>query len=164
MEQLKLGQIVSVVGLKGEMKVYPYTDYRERFEELLEVMIGHATYKIEKVRYGNNNVVILKVAGIDDRTSAEKLRGSFLLIDKASARKLPDDTYYIADLIGLTVNTEDGTFIGKLTDVIQNKSQDLYEIQTGDGIKFLVPAVSEFILAIDIGQGIMKIHLIEGLI
>lgn len=164
MEQLKLGQIVSVVGLKGELKVYPFTDYKERFEELGELCIEDSVFRIEKVRYGNNNVVILKIAGIDDRTSAEKLRGSYILIDKKSARKLPEDTHYIADLIGLTVINEDGTRLGTLTDVIQNKAQDLYEIETVNKTKFLIPAVEEFVLAIDIKNGTMKIHLIEGLI
>lgn len=164
MEQLKLGQIVSVVGLKGELKVYPFTDYRERFEELKELSIAEKVFRIEKVRYGNNNVVILKIEGIDDRTSAEKLRGSFLMIDKNNARKLPEDTYFIADLIGLTVIKSDGTIVGRLTDVIQNKAQDLYEIETIDKIKFLMPAVEEFVLNIDVKNGIMKVHLIEGLI
>ncbi len=164
MEQLKLGQIVSVVGLKGELKVYPFTDYRERFEELKELNIAEKVFRIEKVRYGNNNVVILKIEGINDRTSAEKLRGSFLMIDKNNARKLPEDAYFIGDLIGLRVIKSDGTIVGRLTDVIQNKAQDLYEIETEDKIKFLIPAVEEFVLNIDVENGIMKVHLIEGLI
>jgi 16S rRNA processing protein RimM len=164
MEKLKLGQIVSAVGLKGELKVYPFTDYRERFEELESLFVEDQLVQIEKVRYGNNNVVILKIRGVDDRTSAEKLRGRFLLIDRKNARELPEDTYFIGDLIGLTVVDDQDTIIGTLVEVIQNKSQDLYEIRTTKGITFLLPAVEEFVLAIDINARKMKIHVIEGLI
>ena len=164
MEKLKLGQIVSAVGLKGELKVYPFTDYRERFEELESLFIEDQLVQIEKVRYGNNNVVILKIRGVDDRTAADKLRGRFLLIDRKNARELPEDTYFIADLIGLTVVDDQDTVVGTLVEVIQNKSQDLYEIRTTQGTTFLLPAVEEFVLAIDMNTRRIKIHVIEGLI
>jgi 16S rRNA processing protein RimM len=162
MEQLKLGQIVNVVGLKGELKVYPYTDYKERFQELQTLQIGNSLLEIEKVRY-NGPLVILKIKGIDDRSSAEKLKGAYIMINKADARILPEDTYYIIDLIGLTVMDEQEKIIGNVTDVIQHPSQDLYEIQLNEGPKFLIPAVEEFILSIDLDKGIMRVHLIDGL-
>jgi len=163
MLKFKLGKIVSAVGLKGELKVYPYTDYKERFEELSELYIGTEIYQIEKVRY-SGQLAVLKFKGIDDRTAAEKKRGEFLFIDREKARKLPEDTYYIADLVGLTVIDETGRLIGKLTDVIQNPAQDLYEITTEEGKKALVPAVDEFVEAVDIEGGTVTLHLIDGLI
>ncbi|QOX62529.1 16S rRNA processing protein RimM [Anoxybacterium hadale] len=163
MEKIKIGQVVNVVGLKGELKVYHYSDYKERFEELSEIYLDQKLVKIEGVRY-MKDMVILKLAGIGDRTEAEKHKGKDLLIEKKDVRVLPEDTYYIYDLIGLAVQDESGASLGSLCDVIQNSSQDLYEIKKEDGNKFMIPAVEEFILKIDMENRVMTVRLIEGLL
>ncbi|MDF2653602.1 MAG: rimM [Bacillota bacterium] len=162
MEKIKIGQVVNVVGLKGELKVYHYSDYKERFEELSEIYLDQRLVKIEGVRY-MKDMVILKLAGINDRTEAEKHKGKDLLIEKKDVRVLPEDTYYIFDLIGLSVQDERGAALGTLCDVIQNTSQDLYEVEKQDGKKFMIPAVDEFILKIDMENKVMTVRLIEGL-
>lgn len=162
MEKIKLGKIVSVVGLKGELKVYPLCDYKERFEELDRIWVRDGWREILKVRY-QKGMAILTLSGISDRTTADQFREEFLFIDKKDVRKLPEDTYYIFDLIGLTVVDEEDAVLGKVSDVIQNPSQDLYEVEEPSGNKFLIPAVSEFILSCDLEHGIMKVKLIEGL-
>lgn len=162
MDKIKIGQVVNVVGLKGELKVYHYSDYKERFEELSEIYMDQRLIKIEGVRY-MKDMVILKLAGINDRTEAEKHKGKDLLIEKKDVRVLPEDTYYIFDLIGLSVQDERGAALGTLCDVIQNTSQDLYEIEKQDGKKFMIPAVDEFILKIDMENKVMTVRLIEGL-
>lgn len=162
MDRIRIGQVVNVVGLKGELKVYHYSDYKERFEELAQIYLGNTQYKIAGVRY-NKEIVILKLAGIDDRTEAEKHKGEDVYIDKADVRELPEDTYYIFDLIGLNVIDEGGEVIGTLCDVIQNSAQDLYEIERENKDKFLIPAVEEFILKIDMKSRTMTVRLIEGL-
>ncbi len=163
MERIKIGQVVNVVGLKGELKVYHYSDYKERFEELDKIYLENTLHKISGVRY-MKDMVILKLQGVDDRTAAEANKGEDIYIDKADIRELPEDTYYIFDLIGLSVIDEGGAAIGTLCDVIQNSSQDLYEIERENGRKFLVPAVEEFILKIDMESRTMTVRLIEGLI
>ena len=162
MDKIKIGQVVNVVGLKGELKVYHYSDYKERFEELSEIYMDQRLIKIEGVRY-MKDMVILKLAGINDRTEAEKHKGKDLLIEKKDVRVLPEDTYYIFDLIGLSVQDERGAALGTLCDVIQNTSQDLYEIEKQDGKKFMIPAVDEFILKIDMENKVRTVRLIEGL-
>lgn len=163
MEKIKIGQVVNVVGLKGELKVYHYSDYKERFEELSFIYLDQKLVKIEGVRY-MKDMVILKLDGISDRTEAEKHKGKDLLIEKKDMRVLPEDTYYISDLIGVTVQDESGTVLGTLCDVIQYTSQDLYEIKKEDGNKFMIPAVEEFILKIDMEHRVMTVRLIEGLL
>lgn len=163
MERIKIGQVVNVVGLKGELKVYHYSDYKERFEELEKIYLGDTLYKISGVRY-MKDMVILKILGVDDRTEAEKHKGKDISIDKTDIRELPEDTYYIFDLIGLKVIDESGAVIGTLCDVIQNSAQDLYEIERENKGKFLIPAVEEFILKIDMESRTMTVRLIEGLI
>lgn len=164
MEYLKIGQIISVVGIKGELKVYPYTDAPNSFENFDEVIIDNINYKIEKVRRKSDNIVILKLLGIDDRNTSETYRQKFIFIDKKDTKPLLEGSYYIHNLVGLEVETIEGTKIGKLIDVIQNKSQDLYEIQLENGETFLLPAVEEFIINIDIEKRKMIVKLIEGLI
>jgi len=162
MEKIKVGQVVNVVGLRGELKVYHYSDYKERFEELTKIYLENTLYKISGVRY-MKEIVILKLEGIDDRTEAEKHRGEDIYFDKEDVRILPEDTYYISDLIGLSVINESGSILGTLSDVIQNRAQDLYEVEKENKSKFLIPAVEEFILKIDMNSRTMTVRLIEGL-
>lgn len=162
-EKIKIGQVVNVVGLKGELKVYHYTDYKERFEELEHIYLDSTLCKISSVRY-IKDMVILKLAGIDDRNAAEKQKGKAVSIEKKDVRELPEDTYYIFDLIGLKVLDECGAMLGTLCDVIQNSAQDLYEIELENKSKFLLPAVEEFVLNINMDNRTMTVRLIEGLI
>lgn len=163
LERFKLGQIVNAVGLKGESKVYPYTDYKERFEELDWLYVEEKKYEIEKVRY-NGNMAIIKFAGVSDRNAAEALKGKYLYVDRENARELDEDEYFVPDLIDIEVKDEEGNHMGRLSDVIQNSAQDVYEIQMDDGKKFMIPAVAAFILKVDIDNRVMTVRLIEGMI
>lgn len=166
-----MGQIINAAGLKGEVKVYPYTDYKERFSELPWVYLEDEKIDIEKVRY-QGELAIIQFAGVDDRTAAEGCKGKYLYVDRQDARKLPEDTYFVADLIGLTVVDENGRIIGRLSDVIQNAAQDLYEVEitdeNGESMEtkktFLIPAVEEFIFLIDMENQKIHVRLIEGLL
>ncbi len=154
-ERIKIGQIVNAVALRGEVKVYNYSE-PQRFEELEEICIGNDLRKIQKVRY-QNNMVILKLEGIDDRNAAEALKGKDIFLREEDLRELPEDTYYIKDLIGLNVVDENGNIIGKMKDVIQNSAQDLYEIEKISGGTFLVPAVAKYVGKVDIENGIVEV-------
>ena len=160
--RIEVGKIVSAVGIKGEVKVYPYTDYPERIAELEGVYAAGEWMIIEKVRY-QKNMVIVKFQGVDDRNQAEALRDRYLTIDRENLRELDEDEYFIFDLIGLEAVDQEGRRLGVVSDVIQNTAQDLYEIRTDSGQKHLIPAVREFVTEIDIDRGIMRIKLIEGL-
>lgn len=162
-DRIKVGKIVSAFGIRGEVKVYPYTDVPDRFEQLDSVMAETEELEIRSVRY-QKNLVLLKFKGVDDRNAAEALRGRFLTIDRDHLRETEEDEYFIFDLIGLEAVDQDGKHIGKVTDVIQNTAQDLYEIEVESGNRYLVPAVYEFVTDIDINSGIMKIRPIPGLI
>lgn len=163
MDKIKLGKITAPQGVKGEFRVFPYTDEITRFSEIPYVLIDGLKHKISKARY-QKNLVVLKVEGVEDRNAAEALRGKELLLNREDMWVQPENTYFIEDLIGMTiVSDEDGKEIGKLVKVIQNSSQDVYEINTGNG-SFLLPAVKEFIKSVDVENKLMKVHLIEGFI
>lgn len=162
-DRITLGQITSAVGIKGEMRVYPYTDYMERFSEIEKLQIEEKEYAIERVSY-RKNMVILKLKGIEDRNLAEEQKGKNLYLNKEDMWEIPEDTYFVFDLLGLTVLNESNETIGVVTDVIQNSAQDIYQIKMQNGKQFLLPAVKEFILSVNIEEKTMIVRLIEGLV
>lgn len=163
MDRIKVGKITGAFGIRGELKVYPYTDRPERFEELGKIFANGQEYKITNVRY-QKNLVLLRLEGVADRNAAEKLKGTELTINRENLRELEEDEFFIFDLIGLEAVDENGGHIGRVHDVIQNTAQDLYEIETDDGKMHLIPAVYEFIPEIDPDSGIMVIKPIPGLL
>lgn len=163
MEKYKIGKIVNAVGLKGEVKVYNYSDYKERFAEIDTIFVEEKKYNIKGTRY-MKDLAILKFEGVDDRNQAENLKGKDLFITEEMLRQLPEDTYYIKDLIGLDVVGIDEEYIGTLTDVIQNTGQDLYEIELENKHKILIPAVEEFVIDINMSDKKIIVKIIEGLL
>ena len=168
MEKIKIGKIVNAVALRGEVKVYHYSDYKERFEEIDNILLEHKgkyeEYSIEGTRY-QNEMVILKLKGVSDRNAAEALKERDVYITEADLRELPEDTFYVRDLIGcIALNAETGGKIGEITDVLQNSAQDIYKIKLPNGKEALIPVVSEFVKEVDIEKKIVKIKLIPGFI
>lgn len=166
-EYFEVGQIVNTFGIKGQVKVKPFTDDLERFEELKSVLVEKGKelieMQIEEVKY-QQTVVLLKLKGIEDMNMAEKLKGCYLKIKREDARKIPNDTYFIADLIGLNVYTEDGILLGKVDDIYNNKSNDIYVIKDELGKQILLPAIKDVIKHIDIENEKITVHLLNGLI
>lgn len=163
MEKNRLGKITGAVGLKGELRVYPFTDFKELFEEISYVLMDDTPFSIKAVRY-MKGLVILKLTGIDDRSAAENCRGKEIFMYRKDVPPLPEGTYYVKDLIGLIAVDEEGRKVGRLCEVIINTAQDIYMIEPFEGGNpFPIPAVEEFIKIVDIEKGIIGIKLIDGL-
>lgn len=164
MEKIKIGRIVNAVALRGEVKVYNYSGYRERYEELEQIFVEDKEYEIEKVRY-QQHMVILKLSGVDDRNAAEAMKNKDIFITEDDLLELPEDTFYIRDLIGLSViNIEKDQAIGTIKDVLQPSSQDIYVVKLAGGKEAMIPAVAEFVKEVNTDQGYVKVRLIEGMI
>ena len=163
MEKIMIGKIVNVVGLKGEVKVYNYSYSDEIYRTTEAVYVGDDLVGIENVRL-QKNMVILKLAGISDRDGAEAVRGKELFITESDLPELPEGQYYIRDLIGMTVKEENGEILGKVSDVLQNTAQDIFEVENADGRKILIPKVDQFVLEIDKAAGEIRVRLIEGML
>ena len=165
-EYFEIGQIVNTFGVKGFVKVKPFTDDLERFEELESILViknkDMIEMKIEEVKY-QKNMVLLKLEGIDDMTMAEKYKGCYIKIHRKDARKLPEGTYFIADLIGASVYTEEGELLGKVDDIYNNKSSDIYVVKNELGKQILLPGIDEVIKHVDIENEKIIVHLLEGL-
>ena len=166
-EYLEVGQIVNTNGLKGLLKINPFTDDITRFERLKTILVEHKKelleFEIESVRYQKKQV-LLKLKGIDTIEEAEKYREDYLKIKRNKEEKLPEDTYYIVDLIGLDIYTENGELLGKLDDVFSTGSNDVYVVKNSEGKQLLLPAISDVIKNIDLEQKKIVVNLIEGLL
>ncbi len=164
---LRVGVISSTHGVKGEVKVYPTTDDVNRFKTLKKVILDtgreHMELEIQSVKFFKN-MAILKFKGYDSIDDIEKYKGKDLLVTRDQAVKLGPDENFIADLIGLTVVTEDREEFGILTDVIKTGANDVYEVKTKSGKEVLLPAIKECVLSVDLETGIVKVHIMDGLL
>ena len=168
MEQLfQVGIISSTHGVRGEVKVFPTTDDKNRFKKLKEVLLDTGkekiTLQIEGVKFFKQ-FVILKFKGYDNINDIMQYKGKSLLVTRENAVKLKKNEYFIADLIGLKVTNEDGSFQGVLKDVLETGANDVYIVSNEAGKEVLIPAIKECILAVDIEQGEMQVHLLDGLL
>ena len=167
MEYIEIGQIVNTNGLKGVVKVNPFTDDISKFEELKYVYIQLKSelkkVKIEQVRY-NKNQVLLKLEGIDSIEEAEKYRNFYLKTEKESQEDLGEDTYYIVDLIGLDVYSDKNEYLGKIEDVFPTGSNDVYVVKDNLGKQILIPAIADVVKEVDLKNKKMTINLIPGVI
>ena len=154
-KKYEIGKIVNTFGIKGEIKIYPYVDY---IMDLKFFYVDDNKMEIEKCRT-QKNLVIVKIKGIDDINVVEKLKGKIASVYEEDLPSLPEGTYYIKDLIGLDVITEDGRELGKLDDVIQTGANDVYNV---NGI--LLPVIDEVVKKIDLENHKIVVHLIDGLI
>ncbi len=167
MEYLEIGQIVNTNGLKGLVVVNPFTDDITRFDDLKTIYIVFGKELIEKkitqVRYKKNQV-LLQLEGIDTIEEAEKYRECYLKINREDAIKLPKDTYFIVDLIGLDVYTVNDELLGKIDDIFQTGSNDVYVIKDKLGKQILLPAISKVVKKVDLENKKVIVELIDGII
>lgn len=161
MKKIKIGKIVNTKGLKGELKIYPYTDYAERFEEINHIFIDESKYMIEKVTYSKNNMPVIKLKGIDTIEKALKMKDEFVSIDRSEFRILDEDEYFLIDIIGLDVFNNNEK-IGVLKDVLTDRAQDIYIVKT-DEREIMIPAVKKYIEEVNVDEGYIVVKAIEGL-
>ena len=164
---LQVGIITSTHGVRGEVKVYPTTDDPRRFRRLREVVLDtgreNLNLEIEGVKFFKQ-FVILKFKGLDNINDIEKYRQKSLYVTRKNAVRLQRDEYFIADLIGLKVQDEDGAELGTVKDVIETGANDVYEVEMADGRSLLLPAIKQCILNVDVENGMMQVHVLEGLL
>lgn len=166
-DMLQVGVITAAHGVRGEVKVFPTTDDPARFKRSQKIILDTGKemlpLRVQNVKFFKQ-FVILKFEGIDDINDIEKYKKRPLLVSREDAVPLGEDEYFIADMIGLFVETEDGERFGTLKDVIGTGANDVYVIDSEKHGEVLIPAIKECILDVDIRAGRMKIHLMDGLI
>ena len=166
-EFLEIGQIVNTFGIKGMVKIKPFTDDITRFDDLEKVYVEtnktKKQYEIEEVKY-HKDMVLIKFKGIDKVEDAELLRNSYLKVDRKDEPELDEGTYYIVDLLGLDVYSDEGNLLGKLDDIFNNGSSDIYVVKDELGKQLLLPAISDVIKEINLEEKKIVVHILKGLI
>jgi len=165
-DMFRIGVITEPHGIKGEVKVYPTTDEPERMGKIKTIYMdmGKELMELHPVSGRmQKNLVIMKFKEFADRNAVEGLRKKELYITRDNAVQLEEGEYYIADLYGLKILDEEDNVIGELTEVYQTGANDVYEILKTDGKTVLIPAIAQCVLDVNIEEGTMKVHILEGL-
>ena len=165
-EYFEIGQIVNTFGIKGMVKVKPFTENIEQFEELEKIYIKNKNvkkeYQIQEVKY-HKQMILIKFVGIENPEDAELLRGNYLLINRKDAKPLEEGTYYIVDLLGLEVYTDEGVLLGKVDDIFNTGSNDIYVVKDEFGKQVLLPGIDDVIKQVDLENKRITVHIIPGL-
>lgn len=166
-EYFEIGQIVNTSGLKGEIKIKPFTDDITKFNDFKTIYVSVKKelkeFEVEHVRF-SKNMVFLKLKGIDTIEEAENYRNLYIKRKRDKDEKLEEDTYYIVDLLGCKVYTDEQKELGEVVDVFSTGSNDVYVVKDELGKQVLLPAIKDVIKNVDIENRTIIVHLLEGLI
>ncbi|MDU6265653.1 MAG: ribosome maturation factor RimM [Anaerocolumna aminovalerica] len=164
---LRVGVITSTHGIRGEVKVFPTTDDINRFKTLKQVILDtgkeYLDLEIEGIKFFKQ-YAILKFKGIDNINDIEKYKGKDLLVTRDNAVKLEEDEYFIYDILGSKVISDEGNELGELTEVLTTAANDVYVVKTKEGKEILIPSIEECILNVDTEKKEIKVHLLPGLL
>lgn len=163
---LEIGKIVNTHGLRGDVKVVPWTDAPEDFETVERVFVKireeYKSLTIQNVKYQKNNLIV-KFAEYNDINEILPLKGLTLYCDRDELGELPEGVHYIVDLIGLNVVTEDGNHVGIIADVFNTGANDIYDVKREGKKNLLLPVIDEVVKEIDIEKKQVTVHIMEGL-
>ena len=162
----RVGVIANTHGIRGEVKIFPTTDDVKGFDYLKEAYIdaGKEKIKVEvsSVRYFKN-LVIVKFKGIDNINDIERYKGKDLLVTRENALPLEEGEYYLADIIGANVYTEDGILFGSLEDVIETGANLVYSVQH-EGKEVLLPVIDDCVKEVNVEEKKVIVHIMKGLL
>jgi 16S rRNA processing protein RimM len=169
MEDLfRIGVFANTHGVRGEIKVFPTTEDINRFDYLKELVMdcgkeGMKTLEVSGVKYFKN-MVILKFKGIDNINNIEKYKGAELYVTRENAIPLEDDEFYIADILGADVISDEGVRLGVLKDVMQTGANDVYVVKMENGKEVLFPAIPDCVKEVDVENKKLVLHVMKGLL
>ena len=162
----RVGVIANTHGVRGEVKVFPTTQEPERFKKLKDVILDTGKEKVDlevkSVRFFKN-LVIVKFKGIDNINDIEQYVKKDLCVTRENAVKCEPGEYFICDLIGLDVITDEGEHIGKLTDVLETGANNVYEVTADNGKTILIPVIDQCILDHNLEEKTVTVHMLPGL-
>lgn len=162
-QYLEIGKIVSVFGIKGEVKVQPWCDSPDFLCEFDVLYYKSGTpVNILKSRVAKN-IVVMKIEGVDTVEDAQKLRNRVLYMDRNDV-ELEEGSYFVQDLLSLKViDAETGEEYGEISDVTETGANDVYHVKSSDGKMYYIPAIPDVVKEVDIECGTMKIIPLQGL-
>lgn len=166
-DYITVGEIAAPFGLRGEVKVIPYTDFPERFVQTRRLFLNKdglfREANIERVTCRERDI-ILKIKGIDSPEEAAEYRQALLQIPRDEAWRLPEGSYYHFQIIGLSVATADGLVLGRVAEILETGSNDVYVVRDDKKKEYLIPALKDVVRDIDLEKGLMLIQPLPGLL
>jgi 16S rRNA processing protein RimM len=160
---LVIGRILGPHGVSGEVKVEVLTDFPERFEVLKTVYLGEElTAATVMACRMHGRRALLKLAGCGDREAAGRLRGQVIQVPTDEAMPLGDEEYYLYEIMGLEARTTEGEYLGRVVEIIDTGSNDVYVVRNGDQ-EILIPALSDVVTKVDLEEGRIEVQLLKGL-
>jgi 16S rRNA processing protein RimM len=175
--RVQIGLIIGAHGVNGEVRIVPTTDYPERFFDMKTLCAefrGEAgvspkppiMLKVSRMRpHAGKGQILATLEGIEDKDSADALKGRVITVAPEERVELPEGEYWVDSLIGLDIVDDDkNEYLGKIEDVMSTGSNDVYRIRTVDGRTKLIPAIGDVIRSISLGEGVVRIHVLEGLL
>ncbi len=159
-EKVIIGRIVAPHGVRGDLRMFPEIDRPEVLKSLKHLWIGGVKYTLLSAR-PHKNIYILHVEGLVDRNQTERMRNLDVEVLASELPERKDGTYYYYQLLGLDVVTEDGAPLGKLSEIIETKANNVYSVKTPEGKDILIPAIPPCILSVNLDQGTMTVRLME---
>jgi len=165
-EFITIGKIINTHGYQGWLRVLPLTDYPERFYDMCNVFVvrdkNYYEYSIDEVKQ-HKQMILIKFKEINDMNAALILKGALLQVKRAQLVKLPADTYYIFDLLGLKAYTMEQEYLGEIKDVLQTGANDVYIVENEQGQTVLIPALKAVVKEINLDTRQIRVNLPEGL-
>ena len=154
-----VGRVLAPHGIRGEVKVESLTDFPERFAPGSRLWLRGRPATVEAGRW-QGRTLFLKLEGVDDRETAESLRGADLQAPAPTA--LEEGRYYQHEIIGLEVRDKHGAELGRVAEIISTGSNDVYVVRGRRG-ELLLPAIEDVVVAVDLARGQIVVELMEGL-
>lgn len=166
-EKIRIAKVVNTHGIHGEVKAIPLSDFADRYASLEQVFVeGDSPYQVctlKSVRW-NKNYLLLKFEGIETADHAALLKNKYLSIDRTEVVPLPEDSFYLFEIIGLEVYHTNGGKIGTVKDVLQTSANDVYVIQGEEDSEILIPALKKVVKQVDLENRIMVVEPPPGLL
>ncbi len=165
-QYITIGKIVNTQGHRGDVRVIPLTDFPERFDAMEKALVelnGQTMLMNIERTYPHKKFIVIKFAGIDDMNAAERLKNATLLIHRDELMPLPEDTFYIFDIVGMEVFAGDGRRLGQVRDVLQTGANDVFIVEGATMRPLLIPALKKVVCNVDMEQKKMTVCLPEGL-
>ena len=166
--KISIGYVSAAHGVKGEVRIMPLTDFPERFNRMaiLNLYLNDALVRrlnVSRVRKHESRGELIIDSDVQDRNEAERLVGTSVLIEPEDRVPLPEGSFWVDDLVGLSVVDKEGKVLGVVGDLLSTGGKELYEIIDEDGKRHYIPAVEDFVKEIDLVSGKISVELIEGL-
>jgi 16S rRNA processing protein RimM len=157
-----IGKIVKPFGIKGELKISPFTESLDAFHRSAEICVDGEPFTVTRIRHHKRSVLIM-LDGINTPEQAKEHVGKLIAVNRESLPPCEDDEYYWVDLIGMDVVTTSGINLGKVFNVFRTGAHDVLEVR-GDRGEILIPMIDEVVPVVSTEQNLIEVDPLEGLV